>query len=89
MAGVPVIYKGSIPSTMLKVTGIDLYSSGDFIGETAWSMMKMDDDRYLKIVYENDRPVGAVVIGDVDAIRLAQKVMSGKADIEEFKKLLK
>jgi nitrite reductase (NADH) large subunit len=88
MAGVVTEYKGSVPSAMLKVTGIDLYSAGDYMGTTAWSMMKLEDHRYLKIVYADDRPVGAIVIGDAEAVKLAQKVMTGKAALEDFKKLM-
>ena len=88
MAGIKTDYSGSIPSTVLKVTGIDLYSAGDFAGADSWSMVKLDDERYLKIVYDGDVPKGAIVIGDAEAVKLAQKVMNGKALIDDFKKMI-
>ncbi|MGL4370143.1 MAG: hypothetical protein ACRCUT_10810, partial [Spirochaetota bacterium] len=66
----------------------DLFSAGDILGKEAWSMVKRDDRRYLKLVYEGETAKGCIVIGDADAVRLAQKVMSGKAPVDEFKKLM-
>ncbi len=64
-------YKGSVVSTRLKVTGIDLFSAGDFSdGEGCESMIFKDASRgvYKKIVLKNDRIQGAVFLGDaVDA----------------------
>ncbi|MCW8955315.1 MAG: nitrite reductase large subunit NirB, partial [Gammaproteobacteria bacterium] len=61
------IYKGSVTSTKLKVTGIDLFSSGDFMGdETTEDIVVRDASRgiYKKIVIKDDKMKGAVLFGD-------------------------
>mgnify|MGYP003591240915 CR=1 FL=1 len=89
MAGKAVEYKGSVPSTMLKVTGVDVYSAGDYMGLSSWSMLKLEDSRYLKAVYDDETPVGAIVVGDADAVKVAQKVMAGKAPLSDFIQLVR
>ena len=61
------IYKGSVTSTKLKVTGIDLFSAGDFMGDdTTEDIVVRDATRgiYKKIVIEDDKIKGAVLYGD-------------------------
>jgi NAD(P)H-dependent nitrite reductase small subunit len=61
-------YTGSIISTQLKVTGIDLFSAGDFIGGVHSEALVMRDAKrgiYKRVVIENNRVRGAVLYGDV------------------------
>src|SRR5690606_12469033 len=61
------IYKGSTVSTKLKVTGIDLFSAGEFIGDEGTEEIVLSDPsggRYRKRVIKNDRLVGACLYGD-------------------------
>ncbi|HIM58330.1 MAG TPA: NAD(P)/FAD-dependent oxidoreductase [Gammaproteobacteria bacterium] len=61
------IYEGSITSTKLKVTGIDLFSAGNFKGtENSEDLVFQDAARgvYKKIVIENDTIIGSVMYGD-------------------------
>ncbi len=61
-------YMGSLVSTQLKVTGIDLFSAGDFIGSPTSEALVMRDARrgiYKRIVIENNKVRGAVLYGDV------------------------
>jgi NAD(P)H-dependent nitrite reductase large subunit/NAD(P)H-dependent nitrite reductase small subunit len=61
-------YTGSLLSTQLKVTGIDLFSAGDFLGTpTSESLVMRDAKRgvYKRLVIENNRVRGAVLYGDV------------------------
>ena len=63
------LYKGSVTSTKLKVTGIDLFSAGDFSSNE-------DDGReeivlhdavggvYKKLIIKNDKIIGGVLYGD-------------------------
>jgi nitrite reductase (NADH) large subunit len=88
MAGAETGYSGSIPSTVLKVTGIDLFSAGDFNAVEGNVLVRSMDDRYIRIVVKEDKPVGAIVIGDSDIAKLTQKVMSGKGTGEEIKAAL-
>jgi nitrite reductase (NADH) large subunit len=60
-------YEGSMTSTRLKVTGIDLFSAGDFQGgEGAEEMVFKDAARgvYKKLVVRDGRIRGAVLCGD-------------------------
>ena len=60
-------YRGSITSTQLKVTGIDLYSAGDFIGGANSEALVMKDVKrgvYKRIVIEGTQIKGCVLYGD-------------------------
>jgi nitrite reductase (NADH) large subunit len=60
-------YQGSITSTKLKVTGIDLFSAGDFIGGNGTEHITLSDPVagvYKKLVLRDDKLVGAVLYGD-------------------------
>ena len=61
-------YVQSATPTKLKVTGIDLYSVGDFIGSDSSEDLVLRDPRrgiYKRLVLEGDRLTGAVLYGDV------------------------
>ena len=81
------IYKGSVTSTKLKVTGIDLFSVGDFASNES-----VDDGReeiilhdavggvYKKLVIKNDKIIGGVLFGDTaDGSWYFQMLRDGKA----------
>ena len=69
-------YTGSVTSTKLKVTGIDLFSAGDFMGNNGAATPGLADDTeeiilsdphdgvYKKLVIRNDQLVGACLFGD-------------------------
>ncbi|MDR2335656.1 MAG: nitrite reductase large subunit NirB [Burkholderiaceae bacterium] len=60
-------YQGSLTSTKLKVTGIDLFSAGDFQGGADTEEIIMSDPGggvYKKLVLKDDRLVGACLYGD-------------------------
>ena len=60
-------YKGSITSTKLKVTGIDLFSAGDFMGGEGSESLTLRDPIggfYKKLVIKDDALVGACLYGD-------------------------
>ncbi|KAF7961531.1 hypothetical protein AWV80_32330 [Cupriavidus sp. UYMU48A] len=55
-------------ATKLKVTGVDLYSAGDFIGSEDSEDLVLRDARrgvYKRLVLQDGRLVGAVLYGDV------------------------
>ena len=61
------LYEGSVTSTKLKVTDIDLFSAGNFNGtENSEDVVFEDAARgvYKKIVIENDVIIGSVLYGD-------------------------
>ncbi len=60
-------YQGSQVSTKLKVTGIDLFSAGDFMGGEGTEEIVLHDPYggvYKKLVLKDDRLVGACLYGD-------------------------
>lgn len=59
-------YAGSILATNLKVSGVSLFSAGDFIGEGKETLVFEDaaQNIYKKIVLEDGRVTGAVLYGD-------------------------
>ncbi len=60
-------YTGSLTSTKLKVTGIDLFSSGNFMGGANTEEIVMSDPAggvYKKLVIQDNKLVGACLYGD-------------------------
>lgn len=60
-------YSGSQTSTKLKVTGIDLFSAGNFMGGKDCEEIVMSDPYggvYKKLVIKDDKLVGACLYGD-------------------------
>jgi nitrite reductase (NADH) large subunit len=60
-------YQGSVTSTKLKVTGIDLFSAGDFVGNDETEDITLSDPIggvYKKLVIKNNQLVGACLYGD-------------------------
>ncbi len=60
-------YQGSVTSTKLKVTGIDLFSAGDFTGGEGTESILYSDPVggvYKKLVLKDNRLVGGVMVGD-------------------------
>ncbi len=60
-------YTGSMTSTKLKVTGIDLFSAGNFMGGEGCEEIVFQDaglGSYKKLVLKDNRLVGSVLYGD-------------------------
>ena len=71
-------------ATALKITGIDLYSAGD-ISDTGKKVIGSENDScYRRLFVEGEKATGAIVLGDKEAVKIAQRIISGKADITEF-----
>ncbi len=82
-------YVGSVISTKLKVTGIDLFSAGDFMGGEDSEEIVLSDPMggvYKKLVIRDDKLAGAVLYGDtVDGAWYFQLLREGRniADIRD------
>ncbi|WP_019559605.1 nitrite reductase large subunit NirB [Caldimonas manganoxidans] len=76
-------YQGSQVSTKLKVTGIDLFSAGDFMGGEATEDIVLHDPYggvYKKLVIKDDKLVGACLYGDtVDGAWYFKLLREGRA----------
>ncbi len=60
-------YTGSLTSTKLKVTGIDLFSAGEFMGGANTEEIVLSDPIggvYKKLVIRDDKLIGACLYGD-------------------------
>ena len=67
LAGADARYPGSVLATNLKVSGVKVFSAGDFLGAAGTEAIVLSDPglkTYKKLVIANDRLVGAVLFGD-------------------------
>jgi nitrite reductase (NADH) large subunit len=67
LAGQDVAYAGSIVATNLKVSGVSVFSAGDFMGAEGSESIVFSDvnhGTYKKLVIADGRLTGAVLIGD-------------------------
>jgi nitrite reductase (NADH) large subunit len=82
-------YTGSLTSTKLKVTGIDLFSAGEFQGGEGTEELIMSDPFggvYKKLVIKDDKLIGACLYGDtVDGSYYFKLLRDGRsvADIRD------
>src|SRR6478672_11327759 len=91
LAGGDVAYGGSVVATNLKVSGVSVFSAGDFMGGEGSESLVLSDRRrgtYKKLVIAEGQLTGALLIGDtVDAlwylelIRNREKVAAIRADM--------
>jgi nitrite reductase (NADH) large subunit len=68
LSGRSCAYDGSVVATNLKVSGVSVFSAGDFLGgETSEAMVLSDIRRgtYKKLVISEGRLTGAVLVGEV------------------------
>ena len=81
-------YEGSVTSTKLKVTGIDLFSAGEFNEQPGDETLVLQDPArgvYKKLVVRDDRIKGAVLYGDtIDGTWYFQLLREG-TDISDFR----
>lgn len=91
LAGKPAVYQGSLLSTNLKVSGVGVFSAGEFeAGEGAETVVLRDrlGGIYRKFVLRDGRLVGCVLVGDTQGalfylglIRSRQDISAIRADL--------
>ncbi|MBR1123763.1 NAD(P)/FAD-dependent oxidoreductase [Bradyrhizobium lablabi] len=67
LAGKDARYAGSVVSTNLKVSGVSVFSAGDFMGTDGSEQIVLSDVRhgtYKKLVISEGKLTGAVLVGD-------------------------
>jgi nitrite reductase (NADH) large subunit len=88
LAGRDVSYRGSVNATNLKVSGVHVFSAGDFLGAPGTESIVLADPglgTYKKLVIDEGRLVGAVLYGDtIDALWYLELIRSGTA-IDAFR----
>ncbi len=58
-----------VPATNLKVSGVPVFSAGDFTGEPGTSSAVLEDrgaGSYRKLVFRGTRLVGCILVGEAD-----------------------
>ncbi|GMG82435.1 nitrite reductase large subunit NirB [Paralimibaculum aggregatum] len=91
LAGEPAEYAGSVTSTKLKVTGVDLFSAGDFAeGDDREEIVFRDPARgvYKRLVIRDQRIIGAVMYGDTADGAWFFGLLKDAADIAEMRDTL-
>jgi len=80
-------YEGSVVYTKLKVSGVDVFSGGQFIEDEETKAIRVHDDWsgvYKKVLVKGSKIVGAVLFGDTsDSTRLMSMIKS-QADITKM-----
>jgi nitrite reductase (NADH) large subunit len=83
LAGTDDSYAGSVVATNLKVSGVSVFSAGDFMGMEGSEQIVLSDinhGTYKKLVIAEGRLTGAVLIGDVgDALWYLELIRTRKA----------
>jgi nitrite reductase (NADH) large subunit len=67
LSGKAAAYRGSVVATNLKVSGVNVFSAGDFLGADGSEAILLSDIRrgtYKKLVLAEGRLIGAVLVGD-------------------------
>ncbi|MFT6669000.1 MAG: nitrite reductase (NADH) large subunit [Afipia broomeae] len=88
LAGRPALYDGSVVSTNLKVSGVSVFSAGDFLGETDTDTLVFNDERrgtYKKLVVADGRLKGAVLVGDTQDALWYLELIRTTASIEAIR----
>ncbi|WP_413240775.1 nitrite reductase large subunit NirB [Paenibacillus sp. 1P07SE] len=75
-------YEGSVVSTKLKISGVDVFSTGEFLDRPELTVIAHKDDwkrTYKKILLREGVMVGAVLFGDVNDSAQLQKLVRQRA----------
>ncbi|HSI39927.1 MAG TPA: FAD-dependent oxidoreductase [Xanthobacteraceae bacterium] len=91
LAGEDTAYQGSVTATNLKVSGVHVFSAGDFLGGEGSQDMVLHDPGlglYRRLVLHEGRLTGAVLFGDtadglffLDLIRSGRDIGAHRADL--------
>ncbi|WP_172252441.1 nitrite reductase large subunit NirB [Saccharibacillus deserti] len=79
-------YNGSITSTKLKISGVDVFSAGEFIEGPRHTVIAAKDEwkrTYKKILLDQGKIVGAVLFGDVTESASLQKYVREAAEMTD------
>jgi len=83
-----ILYKDIVPSTTLKVTGIDLTSVGEVNpqGDGFVEERRIDAAKgiYKKLVIRDGRVVGAIVLGDRSGVRAITQLIERKVNVSAY-----
>ncbi|BBP46226.1 hypothetical protein THMIRHAS_15990 [Thiosulfatimonas sediminis] len=86
-----VAYQGSLTATKLKVTGVELFSAGDFNGSEASQTLVFQDLHagvYRKLVLEESKIVGALLYGDTYDANWFFELLQQATDVSAIRETL-
>ena len=84
-------YQGSITATGLKVTGVNLFSAGQFLEDDDCKLVKLFDDKngvYRKLVVKDNKLIGVLLYGDINGSLWYQELIQSKQDITPHKEYI-
>jgi nitrite reductase (NADH) large subunit len=87
-AGRDTRYSGSVNATNLKVSGVHVFSAGDFLGAPGTESITLADaglGTYRKLVIEGERLVGVVLYGDTADARWYLELLRSGGSIESLR----
>lgn len=79
-------YEGSVVATKLKISGVDVFSAGEFIERPEHTVIAMKDDwkrTYKKMLLQDGKLVGAVLFGDITDAAQLQKLVKQNAEMTD------
>ena len=85
------MYITPVTATQLKVTGIELFSAGDFIGdEQCQSLIYKDPERFIykKIVLKDNKIIGMVLYGDTVDGQWYFSMLNAQQDISAIRSMM-
>ena len=91
LIGGDATYEGSVTATKLKVTGIDLYSAGDFAeGEGREEIVLRDASGgvYKRLVLKDNKIIGAVLYGETSDGPWFFDLLKKQTDVSEMRETL-
>ncbi len=91
MAGGDVTYDGTMPSNILKVAGVDLFSAGEIDADGRMDCMVVKDPEkgiYRKFVMKNGSLAGCILCGDMKGRREILSALREHTPLEELKETI-
>jgi nitrite reductase (NADH) large subunit len=88
LASKAAVYNGSVVATNLKVSGVSVFSAGDFMGADGSEAIVLNDARagtYKKLVIADGRLTGAVLVGDVGDALWYLELIRGRQPIARIR----
>ena len=89
LSGKAAAYRGSVVATNLKVSGVNVFSAGDFLGADGSEAILLSDIRrgtYKKLVLAEGRLIGAVLIGDTSDALWYLDMIRGRKPVASIRK---
>ncbi|MBU0923839.1 nitrite reductase large subunit NirB [bacterium] len=81
-------YDGSTLSTRLKISGVDLFSAGDYLGDVTTEDLILLDEKvgiYKKLVIYDNKIIGIVLYGDTADASWYLKLLKEHTDISDLR----